>query len=251
MRSVPILLSVISIGYYTKMINLKMIFLGLMIFYWLPKCLFLTYTTEKFYPQILTRNTNTTNKISLTFDDLPYGYHTELIDTLNKHNIKATFFVIKDFVTEENKQTLIEAIKNGHQICNHGKTDSAHWLLSKEDLINEITTCDLLIKELYNSANTPLPQTMLYRPGCGIWTNQMVKIVNDLNYTIAMGSIHPHDPLFRNAWLNYWYLRLHIENGDIIILHDRKWTAPMLDMFLPFLKENNYNAVTLNELFIK
>ena len=42
-----------------------------------------------------------------------------------------------------------------------------------------------------------------------------------------------------------------MSNGDIIVLHDRPWTPIMLNYLLPWMKENGYVSVTLDELFSK
>lgn len=81
------------------------------IYYWLPKWLVLNLFLERFYPEIITRNKNSHNKIVLTFDDVPYGSHEEIIDLLNKYNMNATFFVISHYINDNN-DILINAVKN-------------------------------------------------------------------------------------------------------------------------------------------
>lgn len=76
----------------------------------------------------------------------------------------------------------------------------------------------------------------------------MLRIVEAAGYKLALGSVYPSDPIVFSNYLNYLYLIAHIEPGDVIILHDRRWTPPMLDRLLPWMKAYGYESVTLETL---
>src|SRR5215813_908794 len=58
-------------------------------------------------------------QIALTFDDGPNDPHTlNLLDVLAKHNARATFFLIGQFVTER-PDIVRDVVKAGHVIANH------------------------------------------------------------------------------------------------------------------------------------
>lgn len=234
--------------YRYNIINLIHIILIVLFVYWIPKFFFIS-GIEFFFPMVLTRRINSDKQIALTFDDVPCDLsYNDLIQTLDKHNVKATLFIISDYVNDNNIQTLINAVKKGHQLGNHGRTNSAHILLSKSRLIEEIKHCDHLIREIYSKAEISLPKQMIYRPGCGLFSNRMIEEVHRLGYSLAMGSVYPNDPIVRFSWINYYYLINHIESGDIVILHDRLWTSIMLEKLLPYLQKHNYQMVTIDEL---
>jgi peptidoglycan/xylan/chitin deacetylase (PgdA/CDA1 family) len=244
--------AIISFPLYPSLITF--LCTNFLVWYWLPKKIFLDNYLEKYYPMILSRkkikSSSDKKQIALTFDDLPYGYHQELINILNEHNIKATFFIISDYVqTDEDRNILIEAIKSGHQLGNHGKTNSRHASLSIYDLEKEIDDCDELIRSIYREAKIKLPKLMCYRPGYGSFTNDMIKLIRKQNYHLTLGSVYPHDPQIWSGFINYHYIINHIEDGDVIILHDRKHTIPMLQRLLPWLKKNNYESLTLEKMF--
>lgn len=217
--------------------------------YWIPKWLILDLMMERLYPKILFRQKEVTgNRIALTFDDMPYGSHEQIIQLLDKHNMKGTFFVISDYFNEQNRQIFVDAVKNGHQLGNHGKTNSMHALHSKDKLSHEIDSCDNLIRQIYNEANVELPQLMCYRPGCGLFNQMMLDLVGQNNYTLTLGSVYPNDPMMPSSIINYHYLVAHIEAGDIVILHDRSWTPPLLERLLIWLTSNGFHSVTVNDL---
>lgn len=253
--------AVLFILIWNKIIDLKLACFICSIIYWIPKELFIKYWLNGWYPSILThqnhnlyslpfkKSQGNNKKISLTFDDVPYGNSFEqILDILDMYDMKATFFVISDYVTEKNRHLLLRAVRSGHQLGNHGKTNSNHYIKSHEKLQHEIDTCDKFIKSIYNECDIPLPKIMVYRPGCGLFHNKMIKYINDICYHLTLGSVYPNDPIIRSPTINYYYLINHIEDGDIIILHDRTWTVPLLQKLLPWCFENNFTSVTVNTL---
>lgn len=124
---------------------------------------------------------------------MPYDTDTykEIIRILDSFNAKATFFIISGQVNEESKEVLINAIKNGHKIGNHGHSNTMHALLGEKKLFNEISLCHDMIVEMYIKAGKDVPNTLFYRPGCGIFTNRMIDIMSkcDGRYKLALGSV--------------------------------------------------------------
>lgn len=186
----------------------------------------------------------TSAKVSLTFDDAPTDYTEELLDILDKFNIKATFFVISSQIDKYKQSVLVRAVQNGHFLGNHGQYDRAHWKLNQTELVEEISECDLAIERIYLLANRKRT-CKVYRPGCGFFTSSMMKTVENLGYIIALGSVYPHDPIIKNSWINHLFIRSKMEPSDIIILHDREWTIGLLPKLLTTMKENKYQFTTL------
>lgn len=154
---------------------MKYIILLMGIIYWLPKILINAVDAimggrvlmQKSLPSNIPLQNN--HYLALTFDDLPYGYHRQLIDTLDKYQMKATFFVISGQITSMHQlEIFVKAVQNGHQLANHGKINSMHFLKNETSLGKEINDCDEMIKTIYRMANVSLPKQMFYRPGCGL-----------------------------------------------------------------------------------
>ena len=86
--------------------------------------------------------------IALTFDDGPHPKETyEILNILNKYNVKATFFVVGKHANWYSKP-LIEASKEGHEIGNHSNTHASFKNLSKESKDQEIKLVSEKIYEL-------------------------------------------------------------------------------------------------------
>lgn len=244
-----VVLSPFIMGWYLNIIPIYVVIAILFVYYWLPKIVVLDMIMEPHFYKILVRVKSRDNKIALTFDDMPYGNHKDIINLLNTYNMKGTFFMISDYLTSENEQVFIDAVKQGHQLANHGATNSMHAIKKEENLYKEIDACHKAIVDIYNKANVPLPNNMFYRPGCGIFNKYMMNINNKYsNYRTALGSVYPNDPIMISPTINYYYLKYHIENGDIVILHDRKWTPKLLQKLLPWLINKGLDSITLDSL---
>ncbi|TEB33544.1 glycoside hydrolase/deacetylase [Coprinellus micaceus] len=69
------------------------------------------------------RSCTAPNTVALTFDDGPYDFMNDLIDTLNKANIKGTFFFNGNnwrcIYDEAMVQSIKKAFNTGHQLASH------------------------------------------------------------------------------------------------------------------------------------
>lgn len=74
---------------------------------------------------------------------LPWGNEDtqQLIDILGEYQIKATFFVVGDWVEKypESVKALHEA---GHEIMNHSNTHAHYNSLSSEEIIADVNACN-------------------------------------------------------------------------------------------------------------
>lgn len=85
---------------------------------------------------------------ALTFDAAWGNEDTQqLIDILALYDIKATFFVVGEWVDKypESVKALSDA---GHDVMNHSNTHPHLTQLSREDIIKEISTCDDKIEKV-------------------------------------------------------------------------------------------------------
>jgi len=231
------------------------VFILILTIYWIPRRFLIL--CETIYPDVLLYDSKKIHSkdektIYLTFDDGPREGMKEILKILDEYgdDMKASFFIISSNINKDNRMMLINAIKNGHQMCNHGETDTMHAILKLSNLEKQIMNCKKELDKLYSE--TDVEQTRrFYRPGCGLFTQKMIDMVgrrNELNHTLTLGSVYPNDPIFCTPRLNFWYLKNHIKSGDIVILHDRKWTPPMLKLLLPWLKKEGYKSKILSSI---
>ncbi len=112
--------------------------------------------------------------ISISFDAAWGNEQTqELIDILNKYQIKTTFFVVGDWVDKypESVKALTDA---GHEVCNHSDTHPYMTKLSKEDKKAQIQKCNDKISKITGSS------PILFRPPYGDYDNSVVETVEEM-----------------------------------------------------------------------
>ena len=162
------------------------------------------------------------NIFTLTFDDSPTIYTNDILDSLKTFNIKAIFFIISDYI-DGNEKIMDIIINEGHTIGNHGAKNRMHLLLDSYSFEKEILECDSKIKPWLGN------NKKYFRPGYGIFNNNMIKILKKYGYTIMLGNICPYDFIIKSPIINAWYIKRKLQYGSIIILHDRKWTSLTLN----------------------
>jgi len=74
----------------------------------------------------------------------------------------------------------------------------------------------------------------------------MLEYIMEQDYRLVLGSTYPNDPYIRLPQINLLYLKTHLHSSDIVILHDRPWTVPMLEKLLPWIQEKGWKCVTLD-----
>ena len=102
----------------------------------------------------------------------------DLITILEKYNVKATFFVVGDWV-DRYPESVKELSDAGHDIMNHSNTHPHMTQISKEKMIQEVTDCDNKIKKI--TGKTPT----LFRPPYGDYNDSVVTTMKETgHYTI-------------------------------------------------------------------
>lgn len=190
----------------------------------------------------------TQNTIYLTFDCGYENGNTELIlDALKKHDVKATFFVVGNFL-ETSPEIVKRMIAEGHTVGNH----TYHHL----DM-SSISSMDAFKKETQDVENlfeqiTGTPITKFYRPPQGKYNIENLKMAQELGYHTFFWSLAYVDwyqdkqPTKDEA---FGKLLKRIHPGAIVLLHSTSSTnAQILDELLTKWEEMGYTIKPLTEL---
>lgn len=184
-------------------------------------------------------------KIALTFDDGPHPEYTlEVLDILERFNAKATFFCIGKNA-EQYPNILKAIIEKGHDIGNHSYTHDT-WIdfSSSNTWQEEIQKTDNIIENITGEK----PQ--LFRPPYGVTTPQLANAIKQTRHRVIGWNNRSFDTALKNKSLILKRVIKRICPGGIILFHDtQKNTLVILEHLLQHLKQHNYNAVTITELF--
>lgn len=195
-----------------------------------------------------TIDTNGESVIFFTFDD--WGGDpivNEILDVLNKHNVKATFFTIAKYVdvnsgiSNINPNLLRTIALNGHDIGSHNYN---HELLDtnkaelKKSLIKSYEVMANVIGDLDSLRQYFRPPTLLVRKAG-------LEAVFESGYNYSVGaniSTHDYESASSQEILDAIEPKLVEGKGNIVIMHFNNqsyYTAEALDKFLT----NNENGV--------
>ena len=190
----------------------------------------------------------TQNTIYLTFDCGYENGNTEpILDALKKHDVKATFFVVGNFL-ETSPEIVRRMIAEGHTVGNH----TYHHL----DM-SSISSMDAFKKETQDVENlfeqiTGTPITKFYRPPQGKYNIENLKMAQELGYHTFFWSLAYVDwyqdkqPTKDEA---FGKLLKRIHPVAIVLLHSTSSTnAQILDELLTKWEEMGYTIKPLTEL---
>lgn len=214
----------------------------LLVIYFPPRCL-IRQLSKWYNDQVIFCFDIKENVIALSIDDSPTSDNTtKILDCLKTNNIQCTFFVIGSYATRY-PEVMKRIVSDGHEIGNHGYFDRRAFKLSNFALAQDVVNTEMEI--MNHCEEKPIEW---FRPGSGFFHLAMIHLLKRLKYRIVLASIYPHDCLFRIPIINYYYIMFKIRRGDIIVIHDRPWTIPLLKRLLPKLKQRGFKITTIGKL---
>lgn len=183
--------------------------------------------------------------ISLSFDAAWGNEDTQqLIDILGTYNVKATFFVVGDWVDKypESVKALSDA---GHEIMNHSDSHPDMIKLSAEDMKKEIQSCNEKITAITGKSPT------LFRPPYGSYNNQLIETLTELDmYCIQwdVDSLDWKDPSVDQLIKN---VKSRAKNGSICLFHNAaKNTPAALPQIIESLIADGYTFQPISKLIL-
>lgn len=187
-------------------------------------------------------------RIYLTFDvGYENGNTASILDTLKKHNVSATFFVVGTYIESE-PELVKRMTEEGHIVGNHT------W---HHPDMSQIATMDAFKKELVDVEDayrevTGEEMTKFYRPPQGKYSEANLQMARDLGYKTFFWSLayvdwyDDNQPSREEAFEK---LLGRIHPGAIVLLHSTSDTnALILDELIQKWEEMGYTIQPLTEL---
>ena len=180
-----------------------------------------SFVLSKIYPKGLFRKNPEEHAVYLTFDDGPIPEVTPwILELLDKHGIKATFFVVGN-----NVQKYPEIFKmitdRGHRIGTHTFNHVRSMRMRTPDFIDNVKKCDKYFT------------TRLFRPPHGVMKKWVYRYMKD-DYDIVFYDVITRDyngKLKGRKVLDI--VRKYTRNGSIIVFHDSLRSERNLRYALP------------------
>lgn len=184
--------------------------------------------------------------VSLTFDAAWGNEDTQmLLDILGKYNVKATFFVVGEWVDKypESVKALSDA---GHEIMNHSD-DHAHFSsLSAEQIVENVNACNDKIEAVTGVRPT------LFRPPYGEYDDNVVATVNKMNMFTIQWDVDSLDWKELSAGEITQRVTGKVSPGSIVLFHNAALHTPeALPSIIEYLLSEGYSIVPVSEILLK
>ena len=205
---------------------------------------------EKYQFYYLDKTVSDSDKvIYLTFDaGYENGNVVKVLDALDKHGVKGTFFVLENLILRE--PALVKRMaEEGHAVCNHTATHPDMSAITDIGLFQkQLTRLEKAYTEL-----TSKEMMKVYRPPQGRFSEENLAFADQLGYKTLFWSFAYAD------WDNAKQpdpakalekILAHLHNGEVMLLHPTSATnAAIMDELLTAIEKKGYRIACIEELW--
>jgi peptidoglycan/xylan/chitin deacetylase (PgdA/CDA1 family) len=187
----------------------------------------------------------------LTFDDGPYRFTGQILDTLRSNNIRATFFVNGanwDNILSENSRALVQRmVRENHQVGSHTWSHADLTTLDRDGIVNQMDLLESALQQILGYFPTYM------RPPYFSYNDLVLQTMAELGYHVINADIDTLD------WANQSEQGIQTSvqrfrdglnaGGSISLAHDvHQWTAQILTQaMIDEVKRRGLRAVTVGE----
>lgn len=178
--------------------------------------------------------------IAFTFDDGPSKANTkDVVNYLSNNQAHATFFMLGNNMLN-NPDIVKYVLDHGHEIGSHTYSHKNLKRISLNEVQSEIEKTQTVFNDI-----TGLDIKLL-RPPYGAINE---KIKESFSYPYILWSVDTLDWQYKDSDYLYDYVINHVNDGDIILMHDIHTTTKIaVERILPELYARGYRVVSVSEL---
>lgn len=185
-------------------------------------------------------------KIAISFD-AAWGdeYTQDILDTLDKYNVKSTFFLV-GFWIDKYPEQVKEIHKRGHEIGNHSATHPNMTELNVSGMEKEINEVGDKIENLIGVRPT------LFRPPFGAYNDFLIQTLTGNGYYTIQWDVDSLDWKELGVQPVVDKVTRNIRNGSIVLFHNNaKYIKDYLPLVIQRLQEDGYEIVPISDLIHK
>lgn len=180
--------------------------------------------------------------INCAWDD---GDIESILDTLEKAQVKATFFMVGEWC-DKYPQSVKKIAAAGHEIGSHSDSHADMTKLSKEEIIQELDASGEKIEALTGKKPT------LLRCPSGAYNNLAVATAREEGWEVIQWDVDTRDwkGLSEEEIINN--VTKHLQKGSIALLHSgAKNTAQALPQLIEEIKNRGFQIKLVSEIIYK
>lgn len=185
-------------------------------------------------------------QVSISFDAAWGNEQTDtLLDILKEKNVKATFFLVGNWV-DKYGDSVKRIAQEGHDIGNHSSTHAHLPQLSDDKIKEDITQCNSKIEKLIGC------KPVLFRPPYGDYNNNLVNVTDSIKMYCVQWNIDSLD--WKDPTPDEMISRIKgkLQNGSIVLMHNgAKNTPAALPQIIDMIKSEGYEIVPISKLLLQ
>ncbi|MDP4176865.1 MAG: polysaccharide deacetylase family sporulation protein PdaB [Bacillota bacterium] len=185
-------------------------------------------------------------RVAISFDSCSDPDYTgEILDILDKYNVKADFFLVGYYV-DKHPDMVKEIQKRGHEIGNHSNKHPDMAYSSKEKIVGDISACDTKIMNVTGE----MPK--LFRFPSGSYNDNAIAAAESTNHLCIQWDVDSIDWKEKGLDIEYNRIVTKTKPGSILLFHNNaKYTPKNLPRIIEKLKSEGYTFVKISDLLYK
>ncbi|KAG8768565.1 Carbohydrate esterase 4 protein [Ceratobasidium sp. 428] len=190
------------------------------------------------------------NTAALTFDDGPYKWNREVVDTLNAAGARGTFFVNGNnydcIYNGNNPENLKYAYDQGHQIASHTWAHQHLPTLSTAEIRNQFTETNDALSNILGVVPA------FVRPPYGEYNSAVLSVANSLGQNVVTWDFDSGDSAGKAASASAEAYQELVDShpSNILTLNHETYSSTVNDLLpevIKILKAGGYDLVTVAE----
>jgi probable sporulation protein (polysaccharide deacetylase family) len=161
-------------------------------------------------------------------------YIPDMLETLNKYHVKATFFLEGRWV-KENPEMAKMIVDAGHEVGNHSYTHPNMSQLSSSAIREQLMKTNEVIKSVTDITPT------WFAPPSGSFRDEVVKIADEMDMGTIMWSVDTIDWQRPEPHVLVQRVMGKVHNGALILMHPTSSTSESLETLILSIKQKGYS----------
>jgi len=185
-------------------------------------------------------------KLAISFD-AAWGddYTLEILDILDKYNVKSTFFLV-GFWVDKYPEHVKEIYNRGHDVGNHSTNHPYMTKLSDDEIEKELNITGDKIEKLIKE------KPILFRPPFGDYNDRVINVCKDNGYYVIQWDVDSLDWKEMGVQPVVDRVTRNVRNGSIVLFHNNaKYVLEYLPIIIDRLQREGYEIVPISQLIYK
>lgn len=182
--------------------------------------------------------------VAVTIDDGPSESTDEILEVLEAHEARATFFLIGHRVLGH-EEAVRDIVERDHEVGHHMWRDETSALLDDDEFDRRFAWTESALERFTSDLEW-------FRPGGGWYDREMIEWIERERYSLVLASAPPIDTFVPFPKVVARHLLANARPGAILVIHDGpdrgSRAVEILRALLPELEREGYRVVTVSEL---